>query len=226
MRIRTLAGFSLLALALLPPGLHAQTDKDKAKGSAIKKCQDATGKWHYGDRAAQECARSKITEISDKGVKKKEIAAPPTAAELEERELRKEELEKERKQTEEHTRRDKLLLSTYAHEDDINFVRDRKLAQIENMIKASEETLKSLRAALARMEAQSVADEGKGDSKGAEQTAKGIAQTKAQIANHEAAIAAKRKEQETLRAQYAAELERYRELKRQQQSKASAPKKQ
>ena len=40
--------------------------------------------------------------------------------------------------------------------------------------------------------------------------------TRAQIARHESLIADKRQEQEAMRKQYAAELERYRELKKQQ----------
>jgi hypothetical protein len=47
----------------------------------IKKCKDATGRWHYGDTAAEECAKSKITEMSDEGTTKQVIAAPPTEGE-------------------------------------------------------------------------------------------------------------------------------------------------
>ena len=112
-----------------------------------------------------------------------------------------------------------MLLSTYGVEDDIIYIRDRKIAQIESSIKASEETLKPLRAALSRMEAQA-ADEGK-DAKAADTTAKNIEQTRGQIARHEGAIAVKRQEQEALRNQYARELERYRELKKKSPSSSS-----
>jgi uncharacterized protein involved in exopolysaccharide biosynthesis len=106
-------------------------------------------------------------------------------------------------------------------EDDIIYIRDRKIAQIESSIKASEETLKSLRAALARMEAQA-AEEGKGNKAVDSSTVKNIEQTKKQIARHEGVIADKRLEQEALRKQYAGEMERYRELKKTQASKAPA----
>ncbi len=200
----------LLALSLAWPTVGMSTK--------IKKCQDETGKWHYGDTAAAECSKSKVIEITDRGIKTKVIAAPPTEAELKERERRKEELEKERKLAEERARKDRILLSTYGHEKDILYVRDRKLAQIEASIKASEETLKSLQAVQARMEKQAAEEQKTG--KISKQTAKGLAQTKAQVAKHEAAVAAKRKEQETLRKQYAADLERYRELKNMQAQKA------
>ncbi len=202
----------ILSLTLLLP-LSAGA-ADDTKGKRIKKCQDAAGKWHYGDTAAEECARSKITEISEKGVKKKEIAAPPTEQEVREREARRDETEKERKLAEEKKRRDELLLSTYGHEDDIAYNRDRKLAQLESAIKASEDTLQSLRAALARLEAQAT-EESRGGSPVPAPTAKSIAQTKNQIATHEAAVQAKRKEQEAVRQQATADLARYRELKQQ-----------
>jgi len=205
---RALLIFSLILLLPLSAGAA------EPKGKLIKKCQDTAGRWHYGDSAAEECAKSKITEISEKGVKKKEIAAPPTEQELREREARKDEIEKERKLVEEKKRHDELLLSTYGHEDDIAYSRDRRLAQIESAIKASEDTLQSLRAALARLEAQA-AEESRGGAPVPAPTAKSIAQTKNQIATHEAAVQAKGKEQETVRQQAVADLARYRELKQQ-----------
>jgi len=204
--------FLVLTVGISGPVLAA-SDTDNDKGPKIKKCEDGAGKWHYGDTAAAECAQSKVTILSEKGFTKKVIAAPLTEAELKEHELKKEELETEQKSAEDRARRDALLLSTYGVEDDINYVRDRKIAQIESSIHTSEETLKSLRGALARMEAQA-ADEAKGDKTAAEQTTKNIEQTKLQIGKHEAVVAAWKKEQENIRNQYAADLARYRELKK------------
>src|SRR3990167_9283782 len=189
--------------------------------TTIKKCKDATGQWHYGDSAAQECAKSKITVMSDEGTTKKVIAAPPTEQELKEREARKETEETEQQRAADQAKKDALLLSTYGGEDDITYIRDRKIAQIETSVKASEETLKSLRAALARMEAQA-GDESKGDKAADQSTVKNIEQTKKQIARHEGVVAEKRKEQEALRKQYADEMERYREIKKNQAAKAPA----
>ncbi|MBI3574508.1 MAG: hypothetical protein HY083_02450 [Gammaproteobacteria bacterium] len=202
----------LLLLGFALP-LSATAADPKGTGKLIKKCQDAAGKWHYGDNADVACAKSKITEISQEGIKKKETAAPLTEQELKERELRKDEIENERKQMEKQKRQDELLLSTYSHEDDISYTRDRKLAQLENSIKASEETLKSLRAVLVRLETQASEESGGGKTV-PPQTAKNIAQTKSQITNHEAAVQSKRQEQEAVRKQAAADLERYRELKK------------
>jgi hypothetical protein len=178
----------------------------------IKKCQDATGRWHYGDTASAACANSKITVMTEEGITKKIIAAPPTEQELKQREASQAAEEAARKQAEEQAKKDALLLSSYGVEDDITYVRDRKIAQIESSIQASEQTLKPLRAALARMQAQ-LAEESK-SGKPDPTMEKNIEITKAQIARHEAAIAEKRKEQEAIRAEYAQELARYRELKK------------
>ncbi len=185
-----------------------------AESARIKKCQDASGKWHYGDTAPAECARSKVIELSGEGVKRKVIEAPPTEEELKRRETEREALAREKEQTEAQRRRDEMLLSSYGHEDDIIYARDRKLAVIEANIKAAEETVKQLRAALERMQAQKAAG-----IKGGEELDDHIARTQAQIERQEAAIAAKRREQEEIRRQYDQDLERYRELKSKAASK-------
>jgi hypothetical protein len=118
----------LLTLGLLLPGLNAHAASSST--SSIKKCQDATGKWHYGDTAADECARSKVTVITEKGTTKSVIAAPPTEAELKEREAQRETIEEEQARAAEQARKDTLLLSTYGVEDDIIYIRDRKISQI------------------------------------------------------------------------------------------------
>ncbi|MCK5360782.1 MAG: hypothetical protein KAJ95_09155, partial [Gammaproteobacteria bacterium] len=41
---------------------------------AISKCQDASGKWHYGDNAAAACGDATITVIDKRGRKIEEIA--------------------------------------------------------------------------------------------------------------------------------------------------------
>jgi hypothetical protein len=203
---------SLVLLIVLVTLLPVPMDAAEEKGGKIKKCQDATGKWHYGDRAAQECAQSKIVEMSEQGMTKKEIAAPLSEAELK----RKAEIlgddERKRLDAEERKRTDQILLSTYGHEDDIKFVRDRKLAQVEASIKSSTETLKPLNKTLERLEAQA-ADEAK-SGKASAQTAKGIETTKAQIAKHEAVVVTKRQEQQQIRKQAEADLARYLELKK------------
>lgn len=201
-----------LLVVLTAPAVAA----DAPTGGRIKKCQDVTGKWHYGDYADQACAKSKVEVLSDQGIKTKEIAAPPTKEELAVIEKNKEETDRLKRQADDQAKRDQILLGTYGHEDDIKIVRDRKLAQTDATIKASEETVKRLRDALGRMQVQKQSETEKGDLKGAAQSEKGIQQTQEQVDRHDAAIAQKRQELDKIRKQYADELERYRELKQKQ----------
>ena len=210
--IRNLSIFTLLLVSLFAATLPVSAADDK-KGPRIKKCQDASGKWHYGDSADEECARSKVIELDSRGIQRKEIAAPLTEAELKAREQNRERDEQARKQIEEQQRRDQQLLATYAIEDDIILTRDRKISDIEAQIRASQETLKSLRTSLARLQTQA-AEEQRGGKPVSPQTANTISNNEAQIAKHEAHVDKMKKDQETMRTQYQTELERFRELKR------------
>jgi hypothetical protein len=210
--IRNLSIFTLLLVSVFVATLPASAADDK-KGPRIKKCQDAAGKWHYGDSADEACARSKVIELDTRGIQRKEIAAPLTESELKVREQNRERDEQARKKIEEQQRRDQQLLATYAIEDDIILTRDRKISDIEAQIRASQETLKSLRTSLARLQTQA-AEEQRGGKPVSPQTAKTISNNEAQIAKHEAHVDKMKKDQETMRAQYQTELERFRELKR------------
>lgn len=213
----------LLGLATASSGISA-AGSGTSTGSKIKKCQDATGKWHYGTTAARECAHSKVIELDQTGIKRKVIAAPPTKEELKRRAATKGERERLAKETERQARRDEILLSTYGHEDDITYIRDRKVMQLESSIKAMEDTVAPLRKALERFQTQAADEKKRGPV--SKETAQDIAQSKAQIAKHEAAIATKRKEQDAVRAQYDSDYKRYLELKRNRRAAATvAPKK-
>lgn len=186
----------------------------------IKKCQDAQGRWHYGDTAADTCNQSKVIELSGEGNTTREIPAPPTDAELKARAQNRQAAEDEKKRAEDEARRDQILLSTYGHEDDINFMRDRKISDLEQQIKSSQDTVTSLKAALERQKKRA-ADEQRGGAV-SDQTQKAISNSESQITKHEALIKAKRAEQETIRVQFQRDLERYRQLKS-GQPKAAAP---
>jgi len=200
----------LLLASMLAAALPAAA-ADKP-GVRIKKCQDAQGRWHYGDDASDACAHSKVIELDTRGIERREIAAPLTAAELKAREQNRAEEEKQQKLAEEQKRHDQQLLATYAIEDDIILTRDRKLSEINGQIRASQDTLDSLRKSFSRVQAQA-ADEQRTGKAVSPQTAKTIANNEAQIAKHEAYIQSLKKEQDTVRTQFQADLERFRELK-------------
>lgn len=217
---------TLLALFLAPvvathaAGPAQSTDKAPTR---IKKCQDAQGKWHYGDTADDLCARSKVIEMDKSGIERKVIAAPKTAAELKAMEAQRTSEELARKDAEEQVKRDQQLLAAYTHEEDITTTRDRKLNEIEGQIKATEATIQSLRKSLERLQSQAAEDQRAGRPVPAP-TAKSIANNESQIAKHEANIARWRKDQENMKVQYQNDLMRFREAKNRQGLSLPTPK--
>lgn len=210
-----------LLLCLLAAGPANAADPQKSQ-PRIKKCQDAQGKWHYGDTADAECARSKVIELDQRGIQRREISAPLTEQELKAREAKLQEDAEERKRLEEQQRRDQQLLATYAIEADIVSMRDRKISEIGAQITAAEATLKSLRSSLERVQAQAK-EEQRGGKPLSPQTSKTLANNEAQVAKHQASIEKMRKSQEDMRAQFQTDLERFRDAKRRQVSQPLAP---
>ena len=207
---QTMKKIPMLLAVIAALGLTVPTFTVEA--AKIKKCKDAEGKWHYGDQAADECERANIIELSGQGITTKVIRPPATEEELAAHEREKAELEEAKKRAAEQAKIDRQLLATYGHEDDITYIRDRKLVQIESTIAAATATLKPLRAALVRMEQEAATAEEGGQA--VKDLKAQIIKTKQQIARHETAMTAKRKEQEVIRARADADLKRYRELKR------------
>ncbi|NOZ11553.1 MAG: hypothetical protein GXP09_10995 [Gammaproteobacteria bacterium] len=111
----------------------------------ISKCQDIDGKWHYGDRAADECAQSKVTELDEQGYKRKEIAVPKTGKELEVEKAAIKKEESKRRAKKEQREVDQRTLAIYELEVNLIRARDEKLAHIDTTIQANNNFIGKLR---------------------------------------------------------------------------------
>ena len=204
-----LIGLGLVGVALNNPAAQQSSPTDKGK---IKKCQDAAGKWHYGDTADEACRQSKIIEMNKRGIETKEIAAPLTEEQRKTQELEEAEKQKAAKLAAERARKDKILVNTYTNEDDIIAMRDRKLAEIDAQIRGSQDTLAAQQGALARLQAKA-----KGESDGGKpvsaQTQTAVAKTEGVIAKQATFIQSKSQELTVAQQQFQADLERFRQLK-------------
>lgn len=214
MRLRFLMyGFLIgLTLAGLSVSGHAAQQSTPIDKGTIKKCQDATGKWHYGDTAAAACRESKITEINKRGVETKEVAAPLTEEQIKAKEIEQAEQEKLARLAAEQARKDKLLVNSYANEGELIAMRDRKLAEIDALILGSQETLTAQQAALERLQAKAK-EESQSGKPVTVQTQKSLDKTLAVIAKQEAFMHNKRQERVAIAQQYQADLERFRQIK-------------
>lgn len=128
-------------LAVLGPILvsPAGAQKKQTGGPTIKKCQDASGTWHYGDFAAQECERAKVTEINQRGIKVKEHARIPTKEELAAQAAEREKARKEAERLATIRREEQRLLNTYDSADAIVRARDDRVIAIDRDIATNNE---------------------------------------------------------------------------------------
>ena len=119
---------------MLAVGHAVPVAAQSSSSSAIKKCQDAEGNWHYGDFAAQECAQAVISELNESGIKVGEDAPPPTEEEIRAREKAKLTASQAAEEEAERRRKDEEVVNIYGSEEIINSTRDRKLAAIDNNV--------------------------------------------------------------------------------------------
>ncbi|GBE07140.1 hypothetical protein BMS3Abin11_00243 [bacterium BMS3Abin11] len=121
---------------------------------AIAKCQDADGKWHYGDNAATVCGNAKITIIDKTGRKIEEIDEPLTlevinAQKAEEKRKRLEEKLRTKRELEK-----KRILAIYPGEDSIIRARDDRLKGMDKNIRLQGELLDTMRFDMKGLEAK------------------------------------------------------------------------
>jgi hypothetical protein len=193
-----------------------------ANAGTIKKCKDEDGRWHYGDDAAEACAKTKVIEMTGSGRTTAIIDAPPSAGDLDEFRRKKLEEEEAKKRAAEQAKHDQTLLSTYAHEEDIIYARDRQVGELENSIASGEQTLKSLQGVLERIRTQAQEEQAQ-SGKVSEETEKNLKHSEEQVARHRENQARKKKEQQSIRERYERDLTRYRELKGAKPAAPTAP---
>ena len=170
-----------------------------AVAGTIKKCQGADGKWHYGDFAASECAKTKITEIDDQGLKVKERAAPLTAAELEERHKTAADKKLLAKQARERELLRKRILGTYDSEESILRTRDNRVRSLNQAIDTDQKLRSRLTARLKKIQGeQGLTGE--------------VESVQNQIAEYDHAILAKEEMRQSIVQRFDQELALYRSL--------------
>lgn len=198
----------VFCVAFSPLSVHA----------AIKCWTNSEGVRECGNAIPPEYAQKSSETINKRGI----------TVETHERAMTKEELAEKRKREEDEQRRadeaaeknkkqeaaDRVLLSTFLSEDEINGARDRKLTLIDGNIEITRVTINKLNDDLQRQQKKAANYERKGKTV-PEGTLKEIASLERQIKNKEEFIQAKENEKEVIRKKYAKDLERFHELKSQ-----------
>ncbi len=151
-------------------------------------------------------------ELSDQGIviDRKERAKTPEELE-EERRLAAIQAEEERKATKKEIA-DRVLLDTFASEDDLVLAQDGKLAAIEQTIHVTESRIKKLQKSLNEIMSMAAEIERRGKPP-ADGIQNEIDAVRAQIAENRAYIKTLRKEQDAVRDAFESDLTRFKELK-------------
>lgn len=201
---------TLLLATTLGAGLSGEAQ------ARMYKWTDAQGNVHYGDRIPPEYAEQEQRRLNEQGV----------TVEVKERSKTPEELAEERrlaeiKAAEEERRRrqqaqDRILLDTFSNEDEIIMTRDGKLNAIDAIVRVTEGRIESLRSRLTELTTRAANLE-RGGKVVPDTLHQDVRSARQQIDNNQAYIAQKEREQQDIREQYEADIQRFRELMRQRE---------
>jgi len=218
--LQTRKPMRVLFLGILLAGISLSTE------AKLYKWVDENGNVQYSDKIPPTAVKKSHERLDKRGlvIEKKERAKTPEEI-AEEQRVRKLQ-EETRRRLEEQRARDRVLLSTYRSEDDIILARDGKLATYDAQIRITYNNIARLKDRLSyqKKRAASLERQGKPIPR---QLQTGIENTRREINENYASILRQENGKKRIRAKYALDLKRFRELSRlkeENQPKAAADK--
>lgn len=201
------------ATAIAAISAHAQQNQS----GEVYRWVDDEGVVHYGDRVPPEHSKRDRDVLNDQGVRvgsEQGEITPDERAAMEREEQRRQERQRE---LTERAQRDRMLLETYLSVEDIKNLRDRRLELLESRIQVTQLYLSDLRERLAELEklAQRYApyNEDEGAPPLPDDLSSDMSRTRDSIEIYEQRLEKSRTEQQQVRDSFAADIERFRELK-------------
>lgn len=206
-----------LIAAVLSTGVSVQpvTAQEKKPGAGsmrMYKWVDEQGKVHYGDKVPPEYAKQERKILNDQGVQVKTIEAAKTPEQLAEEARLAEQRKEQERVAAEQAAHDRMLLATFTTEDDMVMTRDGKIAAVDGVLRVTRDRIEKIEAHLGELTGEAAELERAG--KPIPEALHGeILGARGQIQRYVDYIATKRREQEDIRAQFEADIRRFRELK-------------
>jgi Domain of unknown function (DUF4124) len=203
-----LASAALGAAAWAAPGSHSSSQSSQKSGIAYR-WVDEQGVVHYGDNIPPQYASQDRTILNSQGIEVGHLDARKTPEEETAAARAREALMKQKQH-------DAFLVSTYTSVKDIEGLRDARLDQLKGQRTAAEQYLESLRVRLTSLQSRALAYRPYSARKDAwrmpDDLAENLVRTVNELRVQSGALAAKSAEETALRAQFQADIERYREL--------------
>jgi hypothetical protein len=203
------AVMAIMAVMACTAALAAPNDGD---GSVrVYKWVDSQGVVHYGDSVPPQFSQDAHDVLNGEGVQIGHVAGRQSAAQLSAE-------QQAAQDAANRAQHDKFLLTTYASSTEIEQLRDERLDQIDGLIKASASYIDSLTLRLAALEERALHFAPYSSAQQAQRMPDELAEDLVHTSNEtrlqRTALEAKRQEQSDMRVQFAADIERYRELTR------------
>jgi hypothetical protein len=210
MRAWTLHCLSLIAsLPLLCAVAGSASAADSNKGVAYK-WVDENGVTHYGDHIPPQYSKKESSILNSQGVEIRRNDAQKSPEQLAE-EARQQELMIRQKQ------HDAFLLTTYTSVKDIESLRDERLAQLNGQRRAAETYIEGLNSRLRALQTRVMMFKPYNESANARRMPDDLAEDLVRALNEmrtqKMALTSKGAEETALRAQFQADIERFKELR-------------
>ena len=180
------------------------------EGRKLYKWTDKNGQVHYGDQVPPEAAAEERHVMNSRGVEIDKIEAQKSPEQQAAADAKAKEESSQRD-------RDRNLLNTYVSLQEIERLRDQRLQLVANQIKVTSQFLETLQARLKKLRAQSMNFRPYSPNPNAapmpDQIAEDLVRTNNDIRAQEQNLRQKRKEEATLKASFASDIERFKQLR-------------
>lgn len=196
-----------LALACVTLSMAASTD---SKGPVVYRWVDEQGVVHYGDRVPPQYAQQEASVLNRSGVEVGRVSAEKSSKEVEATTREQEELRKQKQH-------DDFLLATYTSVADIEQLRDERLQQLKGQRVAAEQYIAGLHERLLGLQGRAILFKPYATSSQArrlpDDVAEQLVRTLNEIRAQRTALAVRDQQESAVRAQFQADIDRYRELR-------------
>jgi hypothetical protein len=200
----------LCASVLLVSLAFAASQPTTTSGRKMYKWVDEQGMTHYGDRIPPEYATQEQHVINSHGIETERLEAQKTPEQL---------AEEDRKKVEaaQHASRDKNLLYTYGSVQEIERLRDQRLALLTDQIKVTGQFLEILDGKLKKLRMASMHFKPYSDDPKAppmsDQVAEDLVRVASDIRTQEENLREKHAEEATMSREFESDIARFKELK-------------
>lgn len=182
-----------------------------AQGRSTFCCNDARGVPVCGDILPQACYGRAYREMNERGVTVRRVDAPLTKEQLAEREAQARRKQEEDRVRHEQERRDQALLASYTSAEDIDYLRDKALSDVEASMQRAQQRYDE---AIERRKQLNAEMEFYRKSAPPKSLTDAISETDAILRAQTGLIEAKQRDKQAIRAKYDEEKRRYLELRR------------